>query len=692
MSKLKITLRQKEILKKICGEYKYVTVSSIAEKLSISSRTVLRELSDIDLWLEPYGCSLDKKAGIGIRLKGSLEERKKVLDSLEEGKEIKSYSPKERQIIIIGELLQEKEPVKLYSFTRSLNVTEGTVSHDLDKVEEWLEAYNLKLIRKPGLGVYVEGQEEEIRKAIVNLIYENINEIELLDLIKENLSTEVDTRERLLNLIEKDTIRKLEALIFELEEKTLGYRLTDNAYIGLIVHLALAIQRIKKNEKISMDKVYLDELKEYTEFIIASNLTIKISSVFNIEIPEDEIGYITMHLRGSKGFENKNTNIELEDLAKEMIKIAEAETGSFLEHNEQLLTGLINHLAPAINRIKMKMKIRNPLLKEIKEYYPDLFKVATKAVMAVENHIGIKMPDSEIAYIAMHIGAALEKKQSVGRRVYKAVVSCTTGIGTSGLLAARIEKEYDNIQIVDVISSLHINHSMLKDKGVDFIIATVPIEKVSIPVVVVNPLLFEKDKEKVAALVKGLRGKPSANPKQEGKALNLKEKLSTLKLYTDGILQILNNFFIVEYKELNAVNDVIKIVSRRLGNKGENEVLIEKDLIAREEKGTTVITGFNSLLLHCRTNGVKELYFGAVRIKNNLYSMNAEDELEQIKLAIIMLVPESSDKLYIEIMSFISSKLVNEPEFITCLKEGLEEVVYTKLNNYLDEFYTLKSN
>jgi mannitol operon transcriptional antiterminator len=691
MIKIKITLRQKEILKKICSEYKFVTISSIADKLNISSRTVLRELGDIDAWLEAYGCSLEKKAGIGIRLKGSLEDRKNILDNLEEGKEVKSYSPKERQVIILGELLQDKEPVKLFSFTKSLNVTEGTVSHDLDKVEQWLKGYNLRLVRKPGLGVYIKGQEDEIRKAIVNLIYENINEIELLDLIRENLSTEVNTRERLLNLIEKDTIRKLETLIFELEE-VLGYRLADNAYIGLLVHLALAIQRIKKNDRISMDNAYLQELKGYDEFKTAADLTEKISKEFNIEIPEEEIGYITMHLRGSKGFENKKDNVELEALAKEMIKIAEAETGRFLDYNEQSLIGLINHLGPAINRLKMKMNIRNPLLQEIKEHYLELYKLAAKCVVPVEKHLKIKMPDSEIAYIAMHLGAVIERKTSGEKRIYKAVVACSTGIGTSGLLATRIEKEYDNIQVVEVISSLHIKESYLRDKGIDLIISTVPVEAVQLPVVVVNPLLFQKDKEMVEGLIKQLRSKPEVYSKQEGQSNDLKEKFSKLNLYTEGILQILNNFFLYEYEELHTIDEAIIEISSKLAIKHNNTLQIKKDLTAREEKGSTVLTGFNAALLHCKTSGVNEMYFGAVRIKKGLFSLNAEDEKEQIKLAIIMLVPEHSHKLHIEIMSFISSKLVEEPEFLVSLTEGLEKEVYKKLNNFLDEFYRMKTN
>jgi len=691
VGQIKITARQKKILIRLCSEYKYVTISNIAKKLSISSRTVLRELKDIDLWIESYDCSLEKKAGIGIRLKGSLEARKDILKDLEKGKEVKSYSPKERQIMILGELLQNNEPVKLFVFAKMLNVTEGTVSNDLDKVGEWLKDYSLNLVRKPGLGVYIEGQESEIRKAIANLIYENINEVQLLDLIRENLSTEVNTRERLLNLIEKDTIRKLEASIFEHEE-ALDYRLTDNAYIGLLVHLALAIQRIKKNEKISMDKTYLKELKGYEEFEIAANLAEKISKVFNIEIPEQETGYITMHLRGSKGFESKGENTVLEALAKEMLQVAEVETGSFLEYDVQSLTGLINHLEPAINRLKMNMDIRNPLLEEIKDHYSELFMLAAKCIVPIEDYIGMKLPDSEIAYIAMHLGAALERKPPGRKKVFKAAVSCTTGMGTSALLAARIQKEYDNIQVAGIISSLHVKESRLIDKGVDFIISTVPIEAVLLPVVVVNPLLFDKDKDKLEALIKQLKNKPETNVKTQSSTIDLKEKLSKLNIYAEGILQVLNNFFLYAYASFTTIDEVIEEISSKLSTDKENSLQIQKDLIAREEKGSTVLSGFGAALLHCKTSGVKKLYFGAVRINKELYSLNSENENEQIKSVIIMLAPEHCHKQHIEIMSLLSSKLIEEPDFLVSLQEGLEKEVYKKLNNYLEKFYNMNIN
>lgn len=690
MNKIRITRRQKEILKIICSEQSYVTISNIAEKLNISSRTVLRELRYVEVWLKAYGCSLDKRSGMGIRFIGNKENRRNILKVLEEGKEIKDYSAKERQVIILQELLKEKEPVKLFSFTKSLNVTEGTISHDLDRVNEWLLDYNLKLVRKPGVGVYIEGKEEEFRKAIVSLIYENINETELLSLIRENLYTNVNTRERLLNLIDEETVRKLETLIFKVEE-LFNYRLADNAYVALIVHLALAIDRIKKGEKISMNKPYLKELKNYAEFKAAEDLSFKISKEFNIEIPEDEIGYITMHLRGTKGFENKNTSNDLKNLAKEIIKIAEVETGTFLKQSEQSVIWLVNHLAPAINRLRMKMDIRNPMLEQIKEHYPKLFHLAEKCVLPVEKYIGSKIPDSEIAYIAMHLGAVLEKGKSV-KRDYKAVISCTTGMGTSGLLAARIEKEYDNIKIIDVISSLNLDGDILKDKEIDFIISTVPIENVEIPVAIVNPLFFQKDKEQVDSIMKQLRDVPKKRVEDKKNSSDLKEKLEKLNSYTEGIIQVLDNLFVYNYDEFSNVEELIKEVSLRLAEDESRAAEIQKSLILREQIGSTILTGFNAILVHSRTSGVNQLIFGVVRIKSSLYLLNAEGEKESIRLAIIMLVPENCNNMQLEIMSFISTRFIEEPDFLSILSEGTEQDIYLRLNSFLDEFHKARIN
>lgn len=706
MTDTKINLRLKNILKKLCSQNDYVTVIAIAKDLGVSSRTILRELPSVENWLQKKGFSLDKKTGVGIKANGSLEDRNKIINILLDEKEEKIYTPKERLNIITSELLQSHEPVKLYNFIKVLNVTEATISNDLDKVEEWLKKHLLTLKRKQGVGVYIEGDEDNIRKCMINLIYENFNENYLLRLIQNNITedlvpvsnTELIARSRLLKLVNNNTIHELEVLIHNAEEY-MGYRFADSAYIGLIVHMAIAIQRIRKNEDIIMDKDFMNELRLTKEYSVAEKLAKEVAKLFDINIPEDEIGYITMHIKGSKNIvtgtndnNSKIENSELIRLSKEIITIAENETGKFLSQNEKLMIGLVNHLGPALSRLRMNLEIRNPLLMEIKTHYPELLKVAGKCAAAIEKYIGVKIPEPEIAYIAMHLGAAIEKSDTIGKRKFGVAIACATGIGTSMLLATRIEKEYDNIYIIDVISALHVEQSELSEKGIEFIISTVEIEECPVPVVIVNPLLFEADKLKIARLINLLKDTASYQAIKKIRTINLKDKVQILNDYGTAITELLDNFFLKEDSEAESISDLITETSKFITNKESDIEKLKSDLKEREEKGSTFITDYGLLLLHCRTEVVDKLYFGAIKVEKDIICKNARGEDEKVELGIVILAPEDCNKYFIETISHVNGMLIENPNFIRLLKNGTPEEALEELNNILEGYYKLKLN
>ncbi|EMS72995.1 BglG family transcription antiterminator [Ruminiclostridium cellobioparum] len=700
----RINLRVKNILKKIFSTSDYITVTAIAKELGISNRTILRELPAAEKWLLNTGCRLEKKSGVGIRAIGKPEDKNNLINLLDEEKEEKLYTPKERQTIICSELLQNQEPVKLYTFTRILDVAEATVSNDLDKLEEWLGKQEVTLVRKPGLGVYIEGEEDNIRKCMINLIYENINENHLLGLIRKNISkeqvpvsnTELIARSRLLNLVNGNTIHQLEKLVHQAEER-IGYNLADSAVVGLIVHLAIAVQRIRKNEDIVIDKKFMEELKNSEEYTVAEKLAHEIEDIFDIKVPSDEIGYITMHIKGSKNIKTNEKdsgnfigNNELVELSREIIRIAENETGKFLSQNEKLLTGLTNHLGPAINRLKMNLEIRNPLYTQIKTHYPDLMILAEKCIKVVEEYIDIKMPDTEIAYIAMHLGAAIEKSKVSPKRVFRAAIACATGIGTSRLLATRIEKEYDNIEVAGTVSMFNINNNWLKEKGIELIISTVVLDECPVPVVVVNPLLFQEDKARIDTLLEEVRNTCPNQPSGKKKTLNFKEKMFELNCYNNAITEILDNFFYIGDTQAEDVSQLINDISRMACSSEEDREQLVKDMEEREEKGGTFIPEYGIKLLHCRTKAVSQIHFGIIKLNKDI--KNKGNIKEGAELAMVAVAPEGSSRYMLETISHVNGILVDQPEFIRILKDGSKEDIFDELCSILEEYYNEKNN
>ena len=184
MRNKKLNSRQKEIIQILTRSTvtNPITISSIADKLSLSSRTVLREMPKIEKWLEENEFKFIKKPGVGLVIDEDLENQKLILELLEIERIEKEYSKEERKRIIISELLISQDPIKSFYFTSLLKTSEGTLSNDLDSIEDWLKSFNIKLVRKPGLGVYVEGKENDYRKALTNILYDSEVNIAFLTL------------------------------------------------------------------------------------------------------------------------------------------------------------------------------------------------------------------------------------------------------------------------------------------------------------------------------------------------------------------------------------------------------------------------------------------------------------------------------------------------------------------------------
>ena len=700
MSDVVITSRVKEILRLLIGAdfSNTITVNDIAEKLNVSSRTILREMPQVEKWLKSNKFNFIKKPGVGLLLDENLEGKNRLQQLLDGYYVEKQYKPEERQYLIISELMQMKEPVKLYYFTSIFGVTEGTLSNDLDKVQEWFKSHSLKLIRKPGLGIYVEGKEKDFRKAMISLLYENLDENQLLQIIKDSVGgsefnkgrIQINTRNRLLNLIDKSAIKKIEQSVYKVEEE-MKLKLADSAYVGLIVHLAIALQRIKNNERITIDPLFLSELKKTSEYTIAAGLAADISNDFSLEIPEDEIGYITMHLKGSKMQANAKSEekymigkYELIKIAKKMIAIAEVETGCSLLQNKNLLMGLVNHLEPVISRLKMNLDIRNPLLYKIKEAYPKIYEASIKSCKVLQELLGVEIPESEIGYIAMHIGAAMENEGKLEGRSYRVAVACASGIGTSRLLATRLQKEFKNIQVIDVISTINIKNEWLIEKEIELIISTVSIDS-PVKTVIVNPLLLEEDKSKIQMILSEIEGNTSAKEIKVNKHYNFKNNILTLMEYGEAFIEIMNSFYFNEEQSINNKLELIEKVSKAfLSNEDDQRILRDK-LIEREKLGSTVLYGEGIILLHCRSEVIKQPQIGVIRLKNKISS---EDEYEEdIEVALIMLVPLEVKKTYIEVTSEISRSLIEVPEFVMSLRDGSKEQIQSQINRVFGDFY-----
>lgn len=670
---MSITSRQRMILNILLTGHEGITVNEIAERIEVSTRTIHRELNDVEQLLAAYRLQLVKKAGIGIFIEGEAKH-KEALRVLLNNQTVAEYSAKERKLLILCQLLEAKEPIKLVAMAHDLKTTISTVSNDLDELESWTGTYDLTLIRRRGYGVELYGTETAIRKAMSTLIAENLDEFDLLGMLRENIhekpSRNISTvSERLLGLIEKDKLIIIENSLRDLKND-LPYPLADSSFIGLAIHLALTIERIEKGEKISFDEAYLKELERTPEFQVAEKIVQTLCERFQLNIPAAEVGYITMHLRGAKlrsayddYFEFKDVELALK--VNKLIGFCEEKLNVVLNEDPTLIQGLLTHIEPAIFRIQKNMKIRNPLLDEIKSRYKHLFEVVKAAGEAIFSDLSI--PDEEVGYLVMHIGASLERKRSDYKRQYRALVVCASGIGSSKILVSRIKKEIPVIDYAQNISMFDVEKVPKSDY--DIIISTVTLSIPPQHYILVSPLLTKDDIKNVSNYLGGL-----GENQQEHVNISLPENdflkaLKSYQRYLNHAIEIIEEFacYTLSNHDMD-MESILDEVCEKLEKKEiiRNKAEIVNKLLEREKLGGLGISNIQLALFHSRNKEIIKpalmLYF----LEKPVIVKSMDNKFTNVDKLLLLLAPADISKEGLEILSEISSLLVEE-EIISVL-------------------------
>jgi transcriptional antiterminator/mannitol/fructose-specific phosphotransferase system IIA component (Ntr-type) len=506
--------RENEILKKLIKSDSPLVIKELARQLEVSPRTIRYDLDNIESWLNENGFKLQRKQGVGIYLKNPAREKiKDMLDMKIDYK--RAYTPKERQQLILKELLKRDEPVIIKEFEINLDVSEGTIINDLNKVEDWLQQRDLELLRKPNYGIEIRGDEDNWRRAVFDFLEESSSKEDANSLLtlfknKNNLSSFISSYQELLNLINSSQVKTIKDIIRSVE-KELDFSFTDAAFSALVLHIVIALQRILKNKDINMNSRQLLLLKKKKEFEIAGKIVAELENEFELEIPESEIGYITLHLLGAKfrrkGEVNFNNDKLFDDrllnLTYQLVEIAGRILNLNLTNDQDLIYGLALHLKPTLNRIKYNLNIENQLVNDIKEKYPRIYRASKIAAGVVQTEIQGEISEEEIGFIAMHIGAAVERKniKPAAPQKLKTALVCSTGIGTTQILAERIKSEFSNLEIVDSYSYHDIEYNDFKLNEIDFIISTVELPEIELKNVQVNPLLKEEDIENIEEII-----------------------------------------------------------------------------------------------------------------------------------------------------------------------------------------------
>lgn len=659
-----LTPRQQFILSTILNQGT-LNIKRLYKNLDISERTILREISSINKSLRNESITIFNDENMDLSISGNKDNIEEIKKSLDTVPTLWILSKEQRQIVIICELLTAKEPLKASYFCHKFNVVMGSVSLDLDNIEERLVSKNLCIIRKRSYGISIQGSEWNKRNTLVELFFD-FKPFE--DLVAFLYDEKVDPIVGALFNVAfgNESIVLVKNILKSIDLDYL--RGNDVKYFSLFIQILLSITKTKNEEVIYLPKEIKDNilsLDEYTKIQYLGEMLEK----KEIRIPEDELVYLCLYLSDYRqSFNNKyfiESDINYEDISKEVTEEISKKIYVDISQDEQLIKDLAQHFRQTFYMLNLGLKVINPLINEIQEHYSELYKIIKNTCRLMFSRYNFIIPPEEVGYITMHIAVAVQKQQIISKNINVLVV-CPSGIGTARILCSKVKSLFNEIEVIDVVS-LHDINNAVNNNTYDLILSTVPIGiKMQEKVVIVSHFMTEKDIEKVESFISNF--KTNHNEKKIELFTKVKDNLVTDYEYELADTMIKN--FRLKKLDINSFTDLINSIVEDIYeiNVGKDKEVIRELIFKREENGNVVIPGSRVALIHTRSDTITSPFVGVYRINTPLAMKSIGFSTEDIDTFIVMFARNSESNYILKILGKISVSLIEEKNFVEALK------------------------
>ncbi len=187
------------------------------------------------------------------------------------------------------------------------------------------------------------------------------------------------------------------------EAKKVFSSVDDNILIPLADHIAFAIQRIQEHMEIR--NPFSRELKVLFEKEYQVALTGKalILEKLQLEISDDEVGYITLHIHSAVTSTDIQNGIDTALLIRDSLKMVEQSVGGPIHTDSLSYSRLVTHLKYLLARLETGEAPNVDMSEYILANFPVSYGIANTVCDYLAKKVGKPITEVERSYLALHI-------------------------------------------------------------------------------------------------------------------------------------------------------------------------------------------------------------------------------------------------------------------------------------------------
>ena len=690
---MEFTPRIQQILRIMLDSKGPVNKQEIADDIGVSKRTVQREFEYLELCIKRYGLKLTNHKGIGVEIQGSPENIEKLREDLGDQQYPDAADREGRRRRLLFELLRDRTPHKLFYYSQLLGVSEATAGSDMDALCPWLEESRLGIVKRPGYGVILEGDERDYREAMRRFIEETAGQSDAYssgditgEIFAEALLDAADSG--IYSLLEGDTVRRVDKVLRGLNEPKI-LQLADSAYAGLVIHISIVIERLQQGAALKSVPPEMGDLEFWDDYDLAVRILEAMEKEFEILIPRGELSYVLLHIRGAKmaytgeeqEFPSDLGDDRLLPMIDRMIDVYNKDIANELKEDEEFLRGLLVHLRPVLVRLSTGLRIHNPILEDIKEEYAEIFEACRRAAHVITEETGYEVNEEEVGFLAMHFGAAQERvkeNKQYTRKVNIGIV-CASGFGVARLMMTRLKDKLGDKAILKAYGKGEINKYVIT--GTDFFVSTMNLDQLPVDYLQVSPLIPPKDFNKIEYKLEDY-----SHIRRDTTETPFNRRLDEAYFLIREIKSIIRRYKRMETSETIHFRELLQFMTMQVTDSLHAAAALRDGIEARERLNSQIFPELGIALLHCRSGAVREPVFISCTPRGD---GNFKDPyFKGIRAALLMCMPVDDDrKMHAEVLGSISGSMITNPYFLKLIKTGREDEIRAELAKELKCFF-----
>ena len=549
----------------------WVSSSQLAEKFSLSKRTIKSYLSDIQ--------SLAPGAVIASN-KGYRVEPETLVTYLKGRRSGVPETPAERLAYLLLRLVSAQEAVSIYDLAEELYISESTLLNDAKKLKKQCQEESLE-IRQTKETLQLLGTERAKRQLIhATLLSELDNSFVDITKLQESF-TDFDL----------DYIKEIVAEVFSNDD----FFTNDYALTNIVIHLAIAVDRMKSNFQFPESELQSPHSIHPAVLEIARKIATSVGDRYGIQFPEEEVRDLAL-LISANGTSVNFTQISPEELEQVadgrcldlVTKILdEVNELYFIDSSEpEFLIRFTLHIKNMLYRMDHGYSSRNPMTETLKRECPLIYDCAVQVSHVIQKEVQHTISEDEIAYIAFHLGYALEVQKQCTTKV-KCTILVPHYYNMNIQVLDKLQKNFaDDLEIQNILT----DEKELQYVETELILSAVKLNQlVTTPYVVINPFFTLEDRQQVSA-----------------KIFDIKEK-KRRDQFSRNFLSIVDERHFLYTTESQKWEDLLSQLCSQLNEDGVVDEVFFSQVMEREQLSSTAFGSVaipHSLTMNAKRTGI----------------------------------------------------------------------------------------